>query len=147
MVATGSGMVVAWDDLFGADSSRPVLPSSNYARARITGAACTCLTRDGRAPRGVRTTSTASSTSAPPASWAGPSDSPNTAHASATATTGSSVERIDAAAGPTRRSPAKNRQIPATVETRARPPSDARPAGLTAPGGPAPGGGAAGGGV
>ena len=44
------------------------------------------------------------------------SDSPNTATASATVTTGSTVERIAAVVGPTRRSPAKNSEIAPTVE-------------------------------
>ena len=70
-------------------------------------------------------------TSAPPASWASPSDSPKATKASATVTTGSSVDRIDAAVGPTRRSPAKNSPIAPTVETTARPPSQAKPERLT----------------
>ena len=87
---------------------------------------------------GARTASTANRTSAPPASCAGPSDSPNTTNASPTVTTGSSVERIDVAVGPTRRSPAKNRAIAPTVDTTARPLSQTRPAALTLPGSRSP---------
>ena len=50
----------------------------------------------------------------------GPSVSPNTRNASSTVTRGSTVARIDAASGPTRRRPAKKRPIAATVETSAR---------------------------
>ena len=61
----------------------------------------------------------AQSTSAPPASWSGPSVSPNTIHASATVNGGSIVEAIDAVEGPTRASPAMNSTIGMTVETEA----------------------------
>ena len=82
--------------------------------------------------------STAIRTSAPPASWAGPSDSPKATKASATVTTGSSVDRIDAAVGPTRRSPAKNRPMAPTVETTASPPSQTKPEALTLAGSRSP---------
>ena len=72
-------------------------------------------------------TSTAPSTSAPPTSCTAPSDSPNTAAASATVTSGSRVERIDAADGPTRARPAKKQRIAATVLTRAIAPTHAQP--------------------
>src|SRR4051794_8917208 len=54
--------------------------------------------------------------------------------ASTTVTTGSTVERIDAAVGPTRRRPAKNRLIAATVETAPRHTSHPQPAAVSAPG-------------
>ena len=59
----------------------------------------------------------APSTSAAPASWSPVSVSPKTTNASATVVSGSSVERIDAVDGPTRRSPAKKSVIGVTVET------------------------------
>ena len=55
------------------------------------------------------------------------SDSPNAAAASPTVTTGSSVERIDAADGPTRARPAKNARIAPTVLTRTMPAIAAHP--------------------
>src|SRR4029078_9262727 len=67
--------------------------------------------------RGHCITSTAPSTSAPPTTCTAPSDSPNAVAARATVTTGSSVERIDAADGPTRARPAKKQSIAATVLT------------------------------
>jgi len=70
---------------------------------------------------------TALNTSAPPINCTTPSDSPNAAAASATVTTGSSVERIDAADGPTRASPAKKHRIAPTVLTAAIAPSHAQP--------------------
>ena len=48
---------------------------------------------------------TPASTSPPPSSCSGASTSPNTANASATVTTGSAVQRIDAVVGPTRSQP------------------------------------------
>src|SRR5215212_10007806 len=73
-------------------------------------------------------TTTAASTSTPPASWTGRSDSPNTAAARPTVTTGSTTERIAARDGPTRARPAKNSRIAATVLTSAIAPSQAQPA-------------------
>ena len=55
------------------------------------------------------------------------SDSPNTAAASATVTTGSSVDRMAAAVGPTRRRPAKNSAIAPTVDTTASATSHSQP--------------------
>src|SRR5262245_22088149 len=83
---------------------------------------------------GARTATTAARTNAPPRSCPGPSDSPKTTKASATVTTGSSVDRIDAADGPTRRRPAKKSAIAPTVDTAARQVSQPRPASPTAPG-------------
>ena len=54
-------------------------------------------------------TTTALKTRAPPTSCSGAKDSPNATAANPTVTTGSSVERIEAALGPTRASPAKKR--------------------------------------
>ena len=79
-------------------------------------------------------TTTAASTSAPPANCTGASVSPNAANASSTVTTGSTVARIDAAPGPTRGRPAKNRPIATTVETSARPAIQPHPAAVSARG-------------
>ena len=59
---------------------------------------------------------TAESTSAPPASWSGPSVSPSTIQASATVSAGSTVEAIAPLEAPTRASPAVNSTIGITVE-------------------------------
>jgi hypothetical protein len=53
-------------------------------------------------------------------------------------TTGSTVERIEAAEGPTRRRPAKNSEIAPTVETAARHTSHAHPAAVTRAGARSP---------
>ena len=58
---------------------------------------------------------------------------PKATKASATVTTGSSVERIAAADGPTRARPAKNRPTAPTVDTTAIAASHPNPAALTAP--------------
>lgn len=81
-------------------------------------------------------TITAASTSRPPSSCSGASDSPNAAAASPTVTTGSSVERIDAADGPTRARPAKKVRIAPTVLTSAIAPSQPQPAAANARSGP-----------
>lgn len=65
----------------------------------------------------------AARTSAPPASCVALSASPKTRKASPTVTSGSTVERIEAAVGPTRRSPAKKSPTAPTVETTAMPAS------------------------
>ena len=76
-------------------------------------AAPSIVCRDGssraRAPRRARARRRASCTA--------PSVSPKTRNASSTVTSGSTVARIDAVVGPTRRRPAKKRLIAATVET------------------------------
>ena len=58
----------------------------------------------------------------------------STTNASSTVTSGSAVERIDAVVGPTRRSPAKNSPIAATVETTAIAASQPSPGAVTASG-------------
>jgi hypothetical protein len=63
-----------------------------------------------------------------------PSTSPKTRKASRTVTTGSTVERMEARVGPTRRRPMKNRLIAATVETTARQANHPQPPAVTSPG-------------
>jgi hypothetical protein len=92
--------------------------------------------RDRTPPAGHCMTTTAPSTSAPPTSCTAPSDSPNTAAASPIVTTGSSVERIAAADGPTRASPAKNMTIGPTVLIRAIAPIQPQPSAAKASSGP-----------
>src|SRR5882762_6454979 len=72
-------------------------------------------------------TTTALNTSAPLTSCAGASDSPNAAAARTTVTTGSSVDKIDAADGPTRAMPAKKQRIAPTVLTAAIAPTASQP--------------------
>ena len=62
------------------------------------------------------------------------SDSPSTTDASSTVVSGSAVETIDAVVDPTRRSPAKNSPMAATVETTAIAASQPSPGAVTASG-------------
>jgi hypothetical protein len=60
--------------------------------------------------------------------------SPKTRNARNTVTTGSTVARIAAVEGPTRRSPAKKKPMAATVETTPIAPSHTQPCAVTSPG-------------
>ena len=70
----------------------------------------------------------AARTRVPPASWSAPSVSPKITNASTTVASGSTVDRIDALVGPTRRRPAKKSPIAPTVDTAARQPIQPQPA-------------------
>ena len=69
--------------------------------------------------RRTLSTKTADSTPSAPTSCSGPSSSPKTRNASSSVTGGSTVARIDAVVGPTRRRPAKKRLTAAKVQTTA----------------------------
>src|SRR6478735_12090168 len=109
----------------GADRQDAVPPQRR--QLTLAGAACAPGANVTRGRAGHCITSAAPSTSAPPTSCTAPSDSPNAAAASATVTSGSRVERIDAADGPTRARPAKKQRIAPSVLTRAIAPTHAQP--------------------
>ena len=104
--------------------------------ARCVRVAASATATRSRPRAGHCITTTALSTSAPPSSCNGESDSPNAAAASPTVTTGSSVDRIDAALGPTRASPAKNSRIAPTVLTTTMPAIASQPSAESARSGP-----------
>src|SRR3954454_806481 len=70
-------------------------------------------------------------TSAAPSACSTASVSPKTRNARNTVTTGSTVARIDALLGPTRRRPAKKKPIAANVETNAMQTSHSQPSAVT----------------